>query len=230
MDGNKRRIAVFVEGQTEQIFVRECLLKYYEYDASQLGIRCYRLLNHEMQPASHDHGDEHSQNLYMIIDSGNDNNVLGAIRRRYERLQNKYDSIIGLRDMFCDAYKSQAMGMGIDQELNQRFINSADKAVREFDCVCKVRFFFAIMEIEAWLIALCTPSLIGDIDPETEYLHPTISLKKILQAKGKSYDKHKGDIESLMANITRKDLLAFAESGKCASFRKFWDELVTTNF
>ena len=36
-------IAVFVEGQTELVFAREFLLKWFEYDANQVGVDCYSL-------------------------------------------------------------------------------------------------------------------------------------------------------------------------------------------
>ena len=35
---NKRRLAVFVEGQTELVFVREFLKQWYGYDASVIGL------------------------------------------------------------------------------------------------------------------------------------------------------------------------------------------------
>ena len=37
---NNRKLAVFVEGQTELIFVREFLKKWYNYDANVVGFDC----------------------------------------------------------------------------------------------------------------------------------------------------------------------------------------------
>lgn len=39
---NIRKIAVFVEGQTEYIFVRDFLCAWYEFDAKKLGLECYQ--------------------------------------------------------------------------------------------------------------------------------------------------------------------------------------------
>ena len=39
---NIRKIAVFVEGQTEYIFVRDFLCAWYEFDANKLGLECYQ--------------------------------------------------------------------------------------------------------------------------------------------------------------------------------------------
>lgn len=38
---NSRKLAVFVEGQTELIFVREFLKQWYNYDANTVGFDCY---------------------------------------------------------------------------------------------------------------------------------------------------------------------------------------------
>ena len=37
------KCVLFVEGQSEQIFVREMLLRRFNWDATQLAIRCYKL-------------------------------------------------------------------------------------------------------------------------------------------------------------------------------------------
>jgi hypothetical protein len=38
---NRRKVAVFVEGQTELVFVRELLAKWFGYDADVIGFECY---------------------------------------------------------------------------------------------------------------------------------------------------------------------------------------------
>ena len=38
---NKRKTALFVEGKTEYIFVRDFLCAWYDYDAERMGIECY---------------------------------------------------------------------------------------------------------------------------------------------------------------------------------------------
>lgn len=40
---NRRKVAVFVEGQSEYIFVRDFLCGWYNYDSSLLGIECFSL-------------------------------------------------------------------------------------------------------------------------------------------------------------------------------------------
>ena len=42
-----RKVAVFVEGQTELVFVRELLAKWYDYDSKKIGFSCYNLLSNE---------------------------------------------------------------------------------------------------------------------------------------------------------------------------------------
>ena len=57
---NNRKLAVFVEGQTELIFVREFLKKWYNYDANVVGFDCYNLLANEFRDVAYEYGSEDS--------------------------------------------------------------------------------------------------------------------------------------------------------------------------
>mgnify|MGYP002521790902 FL=1 len=59
---NERRLAVFVEGQTELVFVREFLKQWYGYDAGKIGFACYNLQNNEFRDAAYQYGSEDSEN------------------------------------------------------------------------------------------------------------------------------------------------------------------------
>ena len=49
-----RKIVLFVEGQAEQIFIREMLLRRYDYDANNLSIRCLRLVAEKLESDYHE--------------------------------------------------------------------------------------------------------------------------------------------------------------------------------
>ena len=40
---NVRKVALFVEGLAEQVFVRDFLIKWYDWDGSKVGLTCYKL-------------------------------------------------------------------------------------------------------------------------------------------------------------------------------------------
>ena len=57
---NSRKLAVFVEGQTELVFVREFLKQWYGYNVSIVGFDCYNLLAKEFCDAEYRYGNEDS--------------------------------------------------------------------------------------------------------------------------------------------------------------------------
>ena len=64
---NNRKLAVFVEGQTELIFVREFLKQWYGYDANVIGFDCYNLLANEFCDAEYKWGSEDSVNYFFLV-------------------------------------------------------------------------------------------------------------------------------------------------------------------
>lgn len=241
---NKRKLAVFVEGQTELIFVREFLKQWYSYDASKIGFNCYNLLANEFRDAEYKYGSEESENYFMVVNVGNDNSVLSKNLENLNFIQNKgYQLVIGLRDMYCSQYKKDVKGQLISETVNQSFIQSVKDVLCNVPNGQYVDFHFAIMEIEAWFIAMheymlkldekLTPDFIKehtgldlDVDPETAIFHPANELAKIYSSVGKQYDKHQTDISSIMSKLTPDDFLLLISSGKCPSFKRFAESLI----
>ena len=222
------KIAVFVEGRSELIFVRNFLRTWYRYDSEQIGLDCY-VLNSGVQLAVDGdmwtYGSEQSQHYYQLIQVGNDNTVLSRILSHAETMhQAGFELIIGLRDMFQDAYHAECKGKRrIDSAINQLFINSAEESIRLSAHYDKLRIHFAIMEVEAWFIALLTPE--EDFDPETdsEYYHPYMKLSQMRE----SYGKHRGDVEAITMPWQKEDYECLLKSGRCRSFKSFVASLVS---
>lgn len=239
-----RRVAVFVEGQTELVFVRELLAKWYEYDATKIGFSCYNLLNNEFCDTSYQYGNEGSENYYLIVNVGNDNSVLGKIRARMPFLvKGNYDVIIGLRDMYSTQYIKDAKGREINDEVTQMHIDAAKEQIADIENADKIHFHFAIMEVEAWLLGMhqylkaidenLTTDYIKEClgldlnqDPETNIFHPAVELGKIYELVGKNYGKHDSDISAILSRLSSEDFMNLALSGKCQSFHVFLDSLV----
>lgn len=239
------KIAIFVEGQTELIFVREFLLRIFEYQNINIG--CYNLFtNNNLNATEYAFPNEFDEQLdfyFEIINVGNDNAVLSRILRREQHLWNSdFQKIIGLRDMYGKAYREEAQNHQISETLNQLFINSVQeqintRAKRPDD----IHFIFAIMEIEAWLLGFqevfveiddrLTVNFIyqnlgfdlKNIDPETTFFHPTNNLNDIYNLANLSYTKKRSEIERLISFLSKDDFELLEMEEKCTSFSNFYN-------
>lgn len=241
---NSRKLAVFVEGQTELVFVREFLKQWYGYNVNVVGFDCYNLLAKEFCDAEYKYGSEDSENYFMIVNVGNDNSVLSSIIERLKFLRNKgFKLVVGLRDMYSEQYIKDARKHTIVDEVSQRHINSVKDVLRDIEDGTFVDFHFAIMEIEAWFMGIggymerldgrLTRDFVRhnldinlDDDPENTIFHPAAELSKIYALVGKQYDKHKSEISSIMSLLTKDDFQQLIYSGKCNTFKMFAESLL----
>lgn len=128
---NKRKLAVFVEGQTELIFVREFLKQWYSYDSNAVGFDCYNLLANEFCDTAYKYGSEDSENYFFLVNVGNDRSVLSSIIGRMMFLQNKgFQLVIGLRDMYSTQYIKDAGKREIVEVVNQQHIESVREVLK----------------------------------------------------------------------------------------------------
>lgn len=163
-----RRVAVYVEGQTEYIFVREFLQKWYDYDPSRLSFRCNRLRSDKVIAAPYDfQGTEDCMNYFEITDVGNDNSVLAKILKNESFIESAgFDCVVGLRDMYSKDYrKANSHSSEINPKLNERFIVGTAKSLENQKTALPISMHFAIMEVEAWILAMLQ-SFPSDVDPE----------------------------------------------------------------
>lgn len=229
------KTAVFVEGQTELIFVRELLLKYFEYQ--NISIDCYTLFtDSSFNPTEYSFPNSEAKYYFQVINVGNDQGVLTRMLRREKAIWNAgFTKIIGLRDMYSREYREAVGNRVIDLTINQKFIDGHRSQIKSEN----IFFSFAIMEVEAWLLGLrkslermdaqLTSEYILDklgydlsaIDPEVTFFHPAADLQKIYSLVGKDYDKSKSGINSLVSHIEKSDYEELLHSEKCSSFKEF---------
>lgn len=242
------KTAIFVEGQTELILVREMLLRLCEY--TNVAIECFTLFaNNRLHTTEYEFPNSEANYSFHIINVGNDNAVLSRLLKREQSLWNAgFDIIIGLRDMYSKAYRELAKDSKIHAELNQEFIQThretIDNKAQQPD---KIFFSFAIMEAEAWMLGV--PEAFGrmdgkltlenieekvkfnlkDTDPETTFFHPANEIKAIFELAERNYNKSKGDSYAMVSNINKEDYEALNENEKCASFSTFYGYLPSIN-
>lgn len=233
------KTAIFVEGQSELIIVREFLLKWYDYGIS---LNCFNLFKKgSLAKAEYEFPNPKADKYFQIINVGNDNAVLQRLLDQEKYLfKNGFSKIIGLRDMYCLGYRKVTQDQGIREAINQKFIQTHQEQIKHLASNPQnINFHFAVMEIESWLWGLKnvfqkidqrftkdyilkhTGFDIEADDPETTLFHPSKKLTELFLSSKKSYNKSKGDVSSLESHIEKVDYQNLLSSNNCHSFKTF---------
>lgn len=238
-----RKTAIFVEGQTELIFVREYLLRFFAYQ--NIDLECRTLFSDgKFESAEYDFPNKEAEFHFQIINVGGDTAVLSRMLKREMYLyQAGYEKIIGLRDMFTEEYLKKSAT--VDPKLNTKFIEASQNAIQRVAAQPKkITLCFATMETEAWVLGMfelfermdekLTPEFIHEnlefnlkeTDPENYFFQPSKNLDEIFQLIGKAYGKKKGDVEAI-ANISQKeDFENLLKKSVCSTFNRFHEAIL----
>lgn len=212
----KRRLAFFVEGQTEQIFVNRLIKEI-------LGTQQINIIQKQFRGGANVPKQEIVRNTLfsrnpqfevLIYDCGSDNRVKSEILENIINLRKKgYDMIIGLRDLYP---------IPIDEldrlEKGLRYLpNKLKSESKYFDIVV------AVHEIEAWFLgetnhyAKIDKRLTGrfikehlNFDPFAmdvqERIHPAKDLDDIYRLVGKSYSKRYGQTQRIVNKLDMNNI------------------------
>lgn len=227
------------------LFVADVLGKYSNYNPQVVGFQCINLNSDDLEyvhyPAQ---GDENSVTYYQIVNVNNDNRVISKLKQDIPNLVKQgYEIIIGLRDVFSADYdKINTKPQVIDHKLIDEMSLAQSEQIRLAGV--DTRLHFAIMEYEAWMMALLDNFIVlkgrkpeevfkaAGVDYSSDFedtvYHPYNKIQKIYQEVNATYGKHEGDYLSFLATLTKDDYEALRLSGRCASFRSFIDSLLTT--
>lgn len=235
-----KKVAIFTEGQAELIFIRNLLPKVFGYE--DLSFECVELHRNTFQDVPYSISHPDPSIYFLIVNVANDSKVITAIKEREQNLHNKgYDLIIGLRDMYSEAYRK--LSTVIDEKVTSAFIQEHKSSIQTMSNSEKIFFCFAIMEFEAWFLSMYNlfakihPTLtinfieenlgfnLKIISPEKEFFHPTVELEKIFRLVGEKYDKSINQIESISTKVDDIDINHALEDGRCHSFSLFWRKL-----
>jgi hypothetical protein len=209
-----RRIAFFVEGLTEQLF----LIKFIEevYGKTRIAITSMKGSGGNRSDISFttitaDSITTETEYYILIVDCGGDSNLRSYIMdQRNSLAKNEYSKIIGIRDVYptprSDAHR---LKYGLYYELPQNPIS--------------IDFVLSVMEIEAWFLSEHThfrridnklsPSLINQslsFHPENEDMElrekPAEDLHNTYQLVGKAYNKDRARVERTVNAIDYSEL------------------------
>lgn len=236
------KYAVYVEGKAEMLFVADVLQKYSGYIPEKVGFRCITLNNDTFSYVNYPiQGDESSAHFYQIVNVNNDNLVVSKLRNDIPRLvEQGFEVILGLRDVYGDLYKSLVKDQVVDRGVIAQMHAAQSSQITSDMAV--TRLHFTIMEYEAWMLALIENFVVSrgfsietiekqlniDLhsDIEATVFHPTKLVQKIYGLLDESYHKHESDQMSFLSTLQREDYEALRHSCRSASFGKFLDSLL----
>lgn len=198
-----RKLAIFVEGQTELIFVEKLLLEIAGRRLLHVDkLRAFGGQTRPRQLVCVEVSKPAALAIYyvQIVDCGGDNKVKSDISERYDSLVNAgFQAIIGIRDVF---------------PLKRSEVSALRKGLRAglASTPIKVEFVLGVMEIESWFISEYThfqkisPRLTMKrikakcgFDPSTDNSqhrrNPSRDLHDIYRIAGLSYDKSRSVVQ-----------------------------------
>jgi len=237
-----RKIAVFVEGQTELIFTRYLLMQHFE---SEIAFTCFRLYKKgQYQPVSYNYENPNSIFHYRLYLVGNDEGVVEELLMMENKLWNEgFEKIIALRDMYSRFYRE--FSASISAEINNKFIEKYQKTIQKrASKPNQIHFRFSIMEVEAWFLGMNSlfekiePILttayiqenlgynLDEIDPERFFFNPADNVSDIFSLAGRKYNKKIGDSEAICSNISLTDIMGLLDQPKCNSYNEFLNALI----
>ncbi|MEG4808983.1 DUF4276 family protein [Microcoleus sp. F8-D3] len=229
----QKKIACFVEGQTEQIFVEKLFKEIAGY--KKISIETYKF------QGGKDNRRIQSLKLSIVKDApffvllyncDCDSQVLSDIRKQHESLTNSgYEKIIGLRDLYPEPLeKKQEIEKGI-----RGFLKPLQKIG------VPISVILAVMEIEAWFLAewnyfakidnrlTCDFILqkwgldLRIIDIE-QRAHPSQDLDEIYRLVSRNYDKSEQTSQEIINNLDY-ELLYLHLLNSVKQLKRFIDEI-----
>lgn len=228
-----KKLAIFVEGLTEQILVRKMLEEL--LDRRKIAIQTVKITGgHNVRMSftvmTAAHVTRQTDYFVMIYDCGGETNVKSYIlAQRNSLLRGGYNRILGLRDVYPNFEREEIkkLKMGLNFKLPQ-------KGAQTKICI-------AVMETEAWFLGEYThlKKISGKLTPE--YVEkrlgfnpktgnmelrerPAQDLKHIYNLVGHDYTKKKAKLNSVV-NKLNFNLFTHQLSQKMESLGEFMDQI-----
>jgi hypothetical protein len=210
-----KKIAVFVEGQTESIFLSEMIKQI--FGEKNVVIKTHRMRQTYGKVRTETiTTDTQEEYFFLIFDCGTDGKVKSNIIDNYDKLQQKdYQQIIGLQDLF----NPQRMKKDFD---NEKFKKNSNNGL---PTEIPTKIYFAIQEIEAWFMAeekhysAISPDLsmevinsIAGINIQVETTekirHPSVVLDVIYKRGGRKhgYSKNEYAVKDIVSKLDYENL------------------------
>ena len=211
---NQKKIAIFVEGQTERMFVTKLLQEIAGYKNISIDILQFQGNRRNRQPSQQINSEirEDTPFFALLYDCGSESHVVSDIKKQHESLiKRNFEKIIGLRDLYPKPLTDkQGIEDGIKGFLKPLIKNGIPISV-----------ILAIIEVEAWFLGeamffskidnrLTTDFILQNcgidlINLDVEQRpHPSEDLNNIYRLIGKTYDKNKEQVKDIVEHLDYK--------------------------
>lgn len=205
-----RKLAIFVEGLTEQILVRQLLQAV--LDRNRIAIQTVKItgghnvrMSFTVMRAAH--VEQLTDYYIMVYDCGGETNVKGYLMAHRDKLVSSgYRAIMGLRDVYPNFQHSDVPRL--IKGLNYRLLQKG----------AVTRIYLAVMETEAWFLGeyrhlkkvspKLTPEYIEKrlgFNPRTgnmeERDHPSADIKSVYHLVGHDYTKKRDRLNSVVRKL-----------------------------
>jgi hypothetical protein len=203
----QKKLAIFVEGQTERIFITRLLQEIAGY--KKVSVEVYQVrgdkANRKIQPLK-SNLIEAAPFFILLYDCGCDSHVLSDIKKQHNNLTNNgYEKILGLRDLYPEPLENRTKV--------ENGIKGFLKTLRQKNGI-PISMILVIMEIEAWFLGeysfltkidscLTSNFILHNLGFDLNALdveqipHPSEALNKIYQLIQRSYDKSETTVEEI---------------------------------
>jgi hypothetical protein len=208
-----RKLAIFVEGLTEQILVRQLLQAV--LDQKRIAIQTVKITGgHNVRMSltvmRAAHVERQTDYYIMVYDCGGETNVKGYLMAHRDKLVSSgYNMIMGLRDVYPNFVREDVPKLlkGLNHKLPQK------KAA--------TRIYLAVMETEAWFLGeyrhlkKVSPKLSPEyiekrlgFNPRKENMedrdHPSVDIKAAYQLVGHDYTKKRDRLNAVVRKLDFK--------------------------
>ena len=205
-----RRLAIFVEGLTEQILVRQLLQAM--LDQNRIAIQTVKItgghnvrMSFTVMRAAHVLS--HTEYYIMVYDCGGETNVKGYLMAQRDKLVSSgYSMIMGLRDVYPNFKREEVSKLirGLNYRLPQKR--------------AATQIYLAVMETEAWFLGeyrhlkkvsgKLTPRYIESrlgFNPQTDNMEerdrPAEDMKRVYRLVGHDYTKKRDKLNSVVRKL-----------------------------
>lgn len=221
---------IYVEGVTELVFVYNLICTHYDYDGNRVKIQLVNLDPVAGLQIPADFGLSTASDFFQIVCAGGDSSVISRIQERYQgHIDAGFEIIVGLKDVYGEAYVSLAGHRLEDDKVKQIIEIQRKQLINERNAL----LCFAIMEVEAWILGMRHflerefPGMLYDksVNPEKAFVHPYDIIHEAFAGVGVQFNKHWGDILSVIGKMSKNDFEELYHDANCHSFTVFYDTL-----
>jgi len=229
---NRKKIALYVEGQTEQILVNQLIKTWWSYSGIEI-INIKTSTSSECKVVDYQ-GVGNEELFFLIVDVDGEGSLISSIANRANKQREEGYTIIGLRDLLASDFKK--LSPIHKEKTAETLLENFQHAFKTLKCTRpeKIEIFFSIMAIETWLLAFSNAlSKWGkksafDIPSNLETIQdPSNWIKKIGKDANRGDPKSFHEVTSYVNSITREDIIDVYKSNRIPSFTKFWNKILS---